>query len=72
MAHGLEELLNYEGDVEDDLGLTFQTSKEEFGVVHTSNLKPDGDKIPVTKANRREYVQAYLTWFLNKAVFRYI
>ncbi|KAJ8317303.1 hypothetical protein KUTeg_005207 [Tegillarca granosa] len=33
VARGLEELLSYDGDVEDDFGLTFQISQTEFGSV---------------------------------------
>ena len=30
LAHGLQELLDYEGSVEDDFGLTFQVSDAAF------------------------------------------
>lgn len=70
MVHGLEELLSYEGDVEADLGVTFQAAKQEFGIVRNHPLKAAGDRIAVTNANRKEYVQCYLNWILNKAVYR--
>ncbi|KAA8583475.1 hypothetical protein FQN60_014683, partial [Etheostoma spectabile] len=54
LAHGLGELLSYEGNVEEDFYLTFQVFQEEMGVVKSHNLKPGGDKIPVTKQNRKE------------------
>nr|XP_057907388.1 probable E3 ubiquitin-protein ligase HECTD2 [Doryrhamphus excisus] len=68
LAHGLEELLSYEGNVEEDFYLTFQVCQEEMGVVKWYNLKPGGDKIPVSKHNRREYVHLYVDFLLNKSI----
>ncbi|XP_041922095.1 probable E3 ubiquitin-protein ligase HECTD2 isoform X1 [Alosa sapidissima] len=70
LAHGLSELLDYEGNVEEDFYLTFQVFQEEMGVVKSYNLKPGGDKIPVTKFNRKEYVQLYVDFLLNKSVYK--
>ncbi|TKS65526.1 putative E3 ubiquitin-protein ligase HECTD2 [Collichthys lucidus] len=53
LAHGLGELLSYEGNVEEDFYLSFQVLQEEMGVVKSYNLKPGGDKISVTKQNRK-------------------
>uniref|UniRef100_A0A671QG41 HECT-type E3 ubiquitin transferase n=1 Tax=Sinocyclocheilus anshuiensis TaxID=1608454 RepID=A0A671QG41_9TELE len=66
LAHGLGELLSYEGNVEEDFYTTFQVFQEELGVVKSYNLKPGGDKIPVTNLNRKEYVQLYIDFLLNK------
>ncbi|KAK7945016.1 hypothetical protein WMY93_000744 [Mugilogobius chulae] len=68
LAHGLGELLTYEGNVEEDFYLTFQVFQEEMGVAKAYNLKPGGDKIPVTKHNRKEYVQLYVDFLLNKSM----
>ncbi|XP_070834216.1 probable E3 ubiquitin-protein ligase HECTD2 [Chaetodon trifascialis] len=68
LAHGLGELLSYEGNVEEDFYLTFQVFQEEMGMVKSYNLKPGGDKIPVTKQNRKEYVQLYVDFLLNKSI----
>nr|XP_006006375.1 PREDICTED: probable E3 ubiquitin-protein ligase HECTD2 [Latimeria chalumnae] len=70
LAHGLSELLSYEGNVEEDLYTTFQVFQEEFGVIKFYNLKPGGDKIPVTNRNRKEYVQLYIDFLLNKAIYK--
>lgn len=70
LLKGLEELLAYEGDVEEDFGVSFQIAKEEFGILHSHLLKPAGGKVAVTNFNRREYVQTYLNWLINKAVYR--
>uniref|UniRef100_A0A4W5JLM8 HECT-type E3 ubiquitin transferase n=1 Tax=Hucho hucho TaxID=62062 RepID=A0A4W5JLM8_9TELE len=70
LAHGLGELLCYEGNVEEDFYLTFQVFQEELGVVRSYNLKPGGDKIPVNKQNRKEYVQLYAGFLLNKSIYK--
>ncbi|XP_053292088.1 probable E3 ubiquitin-protein ligase HECTD2 isoform X1 [Pleuronectes platessa] len=70
LAHGLGELLSYEGNVEDDFYLTFQVFQEEMGVVRSYNLKPGGDRIPVTRQNRKEYVQLYVDFLLNKSIYK--
>ncbi|XP_031435226.1 probable E3 ubiquitin-protein ligase HECTD2 [Clupea harengus] len=70
LAHGLSELLDYEGDVEEDFYLTFQVFQEEMGVVKSYNLKTSGEKIPVTKLNRKEYVQLYVDFLLNKSIYK--
>ncbi|TSK14623.1 putative E3 ubiquitin-protein ligase HECTD2 [Bagarius yarrelli] len=70
LAHGLAELLSYEGNVEEDFYTTFQVFQEELGVVKSYNLKPGGDKIPVTNQNRKEYVQLYVDFLLNKFIYR--
>ncbi|XP_053548302.1 probable E3 ubiquitin-protein ligase HECTD2 [Bombina bombina] len=70
LAHGLSELLSYEGNVEEDFYSTFQVFQEEFGVIKSYNLKPGGDKIPVTNQNRKEYVQLYVDFLLNKSIYK--
>ncbi|XP_073997880.1 probable E3 ubiquitin-protein ligase HECTD2 isoform X3 [Rhodnius prolixus] len=69
VARGLKELLAYEGNVEEDMCLNFQVSLEEYGEVKTYMLKPCGDSVPVTNSNRREYVNLYLDWVLNTAIY---
>ncbi|KAG1926675.1 ubiquitin-protein ligase E3A [Pimephales promelas] len=64
------ELLTYEGNVEEDFYTTFQVFQEELGVVKSYNLKPGGDKIPVTNLNRKEYIQLYIDFLLNKSIYR--
>ncbi|XP_062859267.1 probable E3 ubiquitin-protein ligase HECTD2 isoform X2 [Trichomycterus rosablanca] len=70
LAHGLGELLSYEGNVEEDFCTTFQVFQEELGVVKSYNLKPGGDKIAVNNQNRKEYVQLYIDFLLNKFIYR--
>ncbi|XP_071946832.1 probable E3 ubiquitin-protein ligase HECTD2 [Antedon mediterranea] len=70
LAHGLKELLEYDGNVEDDLCMTFEISLPCYGSVKTTNLKPNGDKIPVTNDNRQEYVDLYIQYILNDAIYQ--
>ncbi|RXG71677.1 putative E3 ubiquitin-protein ligase HECTD2, partial [Armadillidium vulgare] len=69
VAHSLKELLKYEGDVEEDMCLTFQVSMEEYSGSHTFNLKENGETIPVSNENRDEFVRLYLDWILNTAIY---
>ncbi len=49
--------------------LTFQISlTDNFDSVVSFNLKEDGDKIPVTKQNRQEFVELYSDFMLNKGI----
>uniref|UniRef100_H2ZI00 HECT-type E3 ubiquitin transferase n=1 Tax=Ciona savignyi TaxID=51511 RepID=H2ZI00_CIOSA len=62
-------LLEYTGDVEDDLMLTFQVEHQDvFGCTHHHDLKEGGVNIPVTKLNRQEYVDMYSDWLLNTSI----
>ncbi|XP_014676570.1 PREDICTED: ubiquitin-protein ligase E3A-like [Priapulus caudatus] len=72
LARSLQELLDYEGDdVEDVFMQTFRVSYTDvFGANLTQHLKPDGDKIPVTKDNRQEFVELYADFLLNKMAAR--
>lgn len=50
----LKDLLEYTGNVQDDLTLTFQISHTDlFGNPMLYDLKENGDQIPVTKENRQ-------------------
>jgi ubiquitin-protein ligase E3 A len=69
MAQGLSKLLTFEGDVESTFCYSFETSvTKSDGTIVTAELKPDGSNIPVTNANRKEYVDAYVEWVFNSSV----
>ncbi|RWS26545.1 putative E3 ubiquitin-protein ligase HECTD2-like protein [Leptotrombidium deliense] len=70
VAIGLRELLAYEGNVEDDFCMNFEVSVEEFGEIKTHVLKPGGENIAVTNANRGEYVELYINLILNQAIYQ--
>lgn len=58
LYRGLVELKNYTGDVESDFGLDFTISSRlpRHDKTITVELKPDGETIPVTNANKLEYI----------------
>ena len=68
VANSLQNVLEYEGDVEADMYMAFQISVGEYGKIKTIDLKPGGDDIPVTNDNRAEFVSLYLDYILNTAV----
>ena len=45
-----------------ELDLTFQVDEESFGRMVTRELKPNGARIPVTDANKDEYIQLVIQW----------
>jgi E3 ubiquitin-protein ligase HUWE1 len=46
-----------ENDITDIMELTFSVESDDFGVLKIVDLKPDGQSIAVTEANKREYVR---------------
>ncbi|KAL3150237.1 hypothetical protein ABBQ32_000095 [Trebouxia sp. C0010 RCD-2024] len=68
LGHGLQQLLEYPGDVEADLALTFSIEEDHFGELQTHELKPGGSNMPVTNSNRQEYVDLYTHWLLQESV----
>lgn len=69
VANSMTSLLNYDDDdLEDVFDLTFEITREVFGEVKTIALKDGGDKIRVTKDNRKEFVDLYVDYVLNKSI----
>ena len=50
------------------LDLTFTVEEEAFGQLTTHELKPGGTDIPVTEANKQEYIQLMIHWRLDRGV----
>lgn len=48
--------------------LHVRASQEVFGEVQTVDLLPGGENRPVTAANRREYVDLYVEWYLVSSI----
>lgn len=46
-----------ENDIEGVIELTFSVEREEFGVVETVDLIPNGRNVAVTNENKGEYVR---------------
>ena len=54
LYQSLKELLEYTGNVQEDMMLTFQIShKDLFGNPVLYDLKEHGDQIPINKENRQ-------------------
>ncbi|XP_039666026.1 ubiquitin-protein ligase E3A isoform X1 [Perca fluviatilis] len=71
LYQSLKELLQYSGNVEEDMMLTYQISHTDlFGNPILYDLKEQGGQIPVTKENRQEFVDMYADYILNKSVER--
>ncbi|XP_076159673.1 ubiquitin-protein ligase E3A-like isoform X2 [Alosa pseudoharengus] len=69
LSQSLKELMEYEGSVEEDMMITFQISQTDlFGNTLMYDLRENGDKIPVTNSNRKDFVAQYAEYMLNKSV----
>eukprot|EP01043_Picozoa_sp_COSAG02_P045858 COSAG02_NODE_4235_length_5605_cov_100.933527_2_plen_820_part_00 len=72
IANGLQQLLDFDGDVQETFELTFTHDTEEYGMLVSKNLKPGGAEIPVTNANKDEYVRLYVNHVINELPAREI
>ncbi|XP_074650630.1 ubiquitin-protein ligase E3A-like [Tubulanus polymorphus] len=71
LANGLQELLDYEGNVEETVMHNYRIGYQDvFGNNLTHDLKENGDEIPVTNENRQEFVDLYADFLLNKSIER--
>jgi E3 ubiquitin-protein ligase HECTD2 len=70
LANGLQQLLEYDGDVKETFCRDFVADVERYGQVAQIPLCPNGEKTPVTNANRREFVDLFVRYFLDTAVTR--
>lgn len=70
VAHGLRQLLDFEGDVESTFCLDFVVDTDKYGTTVQVPLCPGGERKPVTNGNRREYVELYVRYLLDAAVTR--
>ncbi|KAG9389844.1 HECT-domain (ubiquitin-transferase) [Carpediemonas membranifera] len=68
LYNGLRQLLEMPEELVSSLALSFCVTESNFGETRTVDLIPDGASIPVTGANRHEYVEAYLQYYLVSAV----
>ncbi|XP_076131523.1 ubiquitin-protein ligase E3A [Alosa pseudoharengus] len=69
LYQSMKEILDYGGDVEKDMMLTFQISQTDlFGNPVTHDLRENGEDIPVTNDNRKEFVSQYADYILNKSM----
>ncbi|XP_032884070.1 ubiquitin-protein ligase E3A-like [Amblyraja radiata] len=69
LYRSLKDVLEYEGNLEEDMMITFKVSYNDlFGVPITHNLKESSEDIPVTNQNKKEFVQLYTNYILNQSV----
>lgn len=70
LAAGLQQLLDFDGDVQETYCRDFVAPVERYGTVVDVPLIPNGENTPVTNANRQEFVDAYIRYLLDTAVVR--
>lgn len=68
LSRGLQQLLDFEGDVEATFARAFEVEYDYFGELRSVELKPGGSAIPVTNDNRAEFVRLITDYYLNKSV----
>ncbi|KAK9708462.1 hypothetical protein K7432_009630, partial [Basidiobolus ranarum] len=68
LVHGLEQLLEFEGDVVSAFERTFQIENEYLDGRYTYDLKPGGEDIKLTEENKKEFVDLYVDFILNKSI----
>eukprot|EP01091_Cochliopodium_minus_P009951 TRINITY_DN2563_c0_g1_i3.p1 TRINITY_DN2563_c0_g1~~TRINITY_DN2563_c0_g1_i3.p1 ORF type:complete len:558 (-),score=144.45 TRINITY_DN2563_c0_g1_i3:111-1784(-) len=68
LAKGLEQLLEFNGNVEDVFCRDFTVEYDYFGEKRVHELKPGGADIVLTNDNRKEYVDLYVDYSLNKSI----
>ncbi|PAV78095.1 hypothetical protein WR25_18252 [Diploscapter pachys] len=64
----LKNLLHYSEEEIENLQLDFSILVEELGSVRKMDLKPGGSNIPVTIANRQEFVRLYVNYYLFQRI----
>ncbi|KAI8087920.1 uncharacterized protein B0P05DRAFT_635143 [Gilbertella persicaria] len=70
LAKGFEQLLAFEGDVEDVFCRSFVAETEAFGQRHCVPLIANGEQVMVDQQNRQDFVSLYVDFILNKSVER--
>lgn len=70
LAHGLRQLLEYDGDVESTFCRDFVAEADRYGSITQTPLCPGGESRPVTNSNRQEFVDLYIRYLLDTAVAR--
>ncbi|XP_055954935.1 probable E3 ubiquitin-protein ligase HERC4 isoform X2 [Patella vulgata] len=68
VAKSLQNVLEFEGDLEETFALTFEITQELFGESETVELCTGGAKKMVNKDNRKEYVDTYINHVFNTSV----
>ncbi|ORY64454.1 uncharacterized protein BCR38DRAFT_343583 [Pseudomassariella vexata] len=70
LAHGLKQLLEFEGDVESTFCRDFVIETEKYGTTIRTPLCPGGENMQVTNNNRHKFVELYVRYLLDTSVSR--
>ncbi|KAJ3334074.1 hypothetical protein HDU76_011598 [Blyttiomyces sp. JEL0837] len=71
LGKGLQQLLDWnDGDVYDIFMRNFEIAYDVYGQVRTFPLVENGENIPVTNLNRKEYVALYIQHYAEESVRR--
>lgn len=70
LKRGFDQLLAFEGNVENTFCRSFEVELDAFGERQCVPLVPNGENIMVSNENRKEFVQLYSDYVLNKSVYR--
>lgn len=70
LAKGLQQLLDFEGDVQETFCRDFVAETTLYGKNTIHPLCPGGENRPVTNSNRKEFVELYIKYILDTSVTR--
>lgn len=70
LTDGLQQLLTFEGDVENVFCRNFVLDETVRGIVRSVPLCPNGEAVPVTNGNRKKFVHAYVQHILETSCSR--
>ncbi|KAG0000763.1 putative E3 ubiquitin-protein ligase HTD2 [Entomortierella chlamydospora] len=68
LAKGLRQLETFEGDVLEAYDRTFQIEYKSLGQTYQHDLVPNGSSIPLTNANRSEFIKEYLRFLFTTSI----
>lgn len=69
IGNSMQQILDYtENDFTEVFNLNFEITREAFGETKRVELVPNGSNIPVTLANKTEFVDLYVDYLFNKSV----
>ena len=70
LARGLQQLLDFEGNVQETYCRDFVAPVERYGTITNIPLMSNGENTPVTNTNRHEFVEAYIRYIIDGSVSR--
>ncbi|CAH1798913.1 unnamed protein product [Owenia fusiformis] len=68
LSSSFNDLLTFEGDVEDVFCQSFEVTTSVFGSTCSKELIPGGADIPVTNQNREKFVRIYSQYILEESI----